>query len=254
MKSPIKWIGGKTKYAPKLVQLFPIHKGFVECFGGSLAVLFEKPKSRWEVVNDIDSDLVNFWRVVKNNHEEFIKSFEYEIVSREVFNDYRDKYLHKNYKDDLERAHIFYYIVKAGFGSRMVSPTFGTGRDRNRLRIEDVEKDIKTAHRRIRSVTIENDSYERVMRRYDGKDTFFFLDPPYRGTYDYGNGFTDDDYIRFGDICKDLKGKFMITINDDEFIRDIFKDFTVIDSSVFYSVGKEKRKEYNELIIINYKI
>lgn len=43
MKSPIKWIGGKTKYAPKLVQLFPIHKGFVECFGGSLVVLFEKP-------------------------------------------------------------------------------------------------------------------------------------------------------------------------------------------------------------------
>ena len=42
MKSPIKWIGGKTKYAPKLVQLFPIHKGFVECFGGSLAVLSKK--------------------------------------------------------------------------------------------------------------------------------------------------------------------------------------------------------------------
>ena len=54
MKSPIKWIGGKTKYAPKLVHLFPIHKGFVECFGGSLVVLSKNSKNtpifyKWEM-------------------------------------------------------------------------------------------------------------------------------------------------------------------------------------------------------------
>ena len=92
MNSPIKWVGGKSKLAPKLINLFPRHEGYVEVFAGSGAVLFAKSRSKWEVLNDFDSNLVNFWTVVKENYKEFIDSFDYTLVSREIFNRYKEKY------------------------------------------------------------------------------------------------------------------------------------------------------------------
>lgn len=165
MNSPIKWVGGKSKLAPKLINLFPRHEGYVEVFAGSGAVLFAKSRGKWEVLNDFDSNLVNFWTVVKENYKEFIDSFEYTLVSREIFNRYKEKYKAGEYKDNIERAHIFYYLVKAGFGAEMKDPCFGTGKDRNRLRIEDIEKDIKASYNRLKTVTIENDSFENIIPR-----------------------------------------------------------------------------------------
>jgi site-specific DNA-adenine methylase len=66
--------------------MFPEHKGYVEVFGGSAYMLFSKEPSKWEILNDFDSNLMNFWSVIKNGHEEFINSFDYTLVSRETFN------------------------------------------------------------------------------------------------------------------------------------------------------------------------
>ncbi len=255
MNSPIKWVGGKSKLAPKLINLFPRHEGYVEVFAGSGAVLFAKSRGKWEVLNDFDSNLVNFWTVVKENYKEFIDSFEYTLVSREIFNRYKKKYKAGEYKDNIERAHIFYYLVKAGFGAEMKDPCFGTGKDRNRLRIEDIEKDIKASYNRLKTVTIENDSFENIIPRYDSPKTFFFMGPPYRNTKGYSTGdFTDEQYTLLRDLCKDMKGKFMLTINDDDFIKDLFQEFNILDHSVFYSMSKKEksRRQFGELIITNY--
>lgn len=255
MKSIIKWVGGKSKLAPKLVPLFPRHEGYVEVFVGSGAVLFAKGRSKWEVINDFDSNLVNFWTVVKDKNKEFKESFEYEIISREKFDKYKEKYLKGEYKDDVERAHIFYYLVKAGFGGDMKNPCFGVGKDRSRLRLEDIDKDIKMAHNRLKQVIIENDSFENIVPRFDTPKTMFFMDPPYRNTKGYVVGdFTDEQYLELSDLCKKMKGKFMLTINNDEYIRDLFGEFNILDNSVFYSMSRSKgtRRDFEELIITNY--
>lgn len=221
-------------------------------------LLFAKEPSTVEILNDFDSNLMNFWSVVKNAPEQFIKSFDYTLVSRETFDEYKRKYKENNYEDAIEKAHIFYYLVNAGFASDMKNPVFGTKRQsKNGLRLEEVDKVIPQVHKRLQRTTIENKSFEDLFRIYDGEDTFFYLDSPYRNTKQYVTGkFTDDQYDLLADCCRKAKGKWLYTINDDEYIRELFEGFNIMTHDVFYSVCKTEngRTDFKELIITNYDI
>lgn len=256
MKSPIKWVGGKSKLVNTLLPLIPKHKCYVEVFGGAGWLLFAKKPSPVEILNDFDGNLMNFWSVVKNAPDQFIESFNYTLVSREIFDTYKKKYKENNFEDAIEKAHVFYYLVNASFGSDIKNPIFGTKRqDRNRLRLEEIDETIPLAHKRLQKVTIENKSFEDIFRIYDGKDTFFYLDPPYRNKKQYAIGkFNDEQYQLLADCCTKAKGKWLLTINDDEYIRELFKNFNIITHDVYYSVCKTEngRKDFQELIITNY--
>lgn len=253
MKSCIKWVGGKSKSVSKILPLFPKHKKYVEVFGGAGWLLFSKEPSDIEVFNDFDSNLMNFWRVVQENPIRFIESFDWILVSREIFNQYKEIYKKGIYKDEIHQAHIFYYLVQSGFGADMKYPSFGTGRDRNRLRIENIEKDVLGATERLKEVELINLSFEKVIEMYDSEDTFFFIDSPYRNTKGYAVGkFVDKQYELLYELCKNAKGKWLYTINDDDFIRELFKDFNIITNEVPYSISNAKRKRTEELIITNF--
>jgi len=257
IKSPLRWVGGKNKLVKKILPLFPEHKGFVEVFGGSAVVLLNKEPVKWEVLNDFDSNLMNFWSVIQKAKDQFLNSFEYELVSRERFEEYKVKYKNKDFNDAIEQAKVFYYLVRSCFASDMKNPVFGASKDRNRLRIDKIEDDIKEVYERLIPVTIENKSFEDVMRIYDSPDTFFYLDPPYRNTKQYATGkFTDEQYALMAESCKKSQGKWLITINNDEYIKELFKDFNIIDHEVWYSVCKTDngRADFKELIITNYNI
>ena len=258
MKSPIKWVGGKSKLADKLIPLIPKHKCYVEVFSGAGWMLFAKEPSTVEVLNDFDSNLMNFWSVIKNTPDQFIRSFNYTLVSRETFDKYKIKYKQNDFEDNIEKAHVFYYLVNAGFASDMKNPVFGTKcQSRNGLRVEEVDTTIPEAYKRLQKVTIENKSFEELFKIYDSPDTFFYLDSPYRNTKQYAVGkFTDEQYQLLADCCKKAKGKWLYTINDDEYIRELFKDFNIMTHDVYYSVCKTQngRQGFKELIITNYDI
>jgi len=258
LKSPIKWVGGKSKLINTLIPLIPKHKCYVEVFGGAGWLLFGKEPSSVEILNDFDSNLMNFWAIVKNAPDQFIRSFDYTLVSRETFNEYKRKYKENDFGDSIEKAHVFYYLVNAGFASDMKNPVFGTKcQSRNGLRLEEIDKTIPQAHKRLQKVTIENKSFEGLFKIYDSPDTFFYLDSPYRNTKQYAVGnFIDEKYQLLADCCKRAKGKWLYTINDDKYIRKLFKDFNIITHDLYYSVCKTEngRKDFKELIITNYAI
>lgn len=258
MKSPLKWLGGKSLMVEKLVPMFPKHNCYVEVFGGAAWTLFHKPPSPFEVLNDYDSWLMNFWSVIKKSKDQFIKSFDYTLVSRETFDQYKEIYKLDSCSDSIQKAHILYYLAMAAFGSGMKNPSFGTGNDsRNRFRVEQIEESINLAYTRLQKVTIENKSFEHIFNIYDSEDTFFYLDSPYRNTKQYAVGkFTDEHYQLLAECCKNAKGKWLYTINDDPYIRELFKEFNIIDHQVYYSICKTDngRKDFNELIITNYEI
>ena len=258
LKSPIKWVGGKSKMVDKLIPIIPKHKCFVEVFGGAGWLLFAKDPSAVEILNDYDSNLMNFFSVIKNAPDQFIKSFDYTLVSRETFDTYKKKYKENTYEDAIERAHIFYYLVNAGFASDMKNPVFGTKcQSRNGLRIDDIDSVIPEVYKRLKKVTIENKSFENIFKIYDSPDTFFYLDSPYRNTKQYAVGnFTDNQYELLANCCKSAEGKWLYTINDDEYIRELFDDFNIITHDVYYSVCKTQkgRQDFKELIITNYNI
>ena len=120
INSPFKWVGGKSRLRKSIIPLIPEHTCYVEPLGGAAWVLFGKPPSPIEVLNDIDEDLINFFRVVKRQPEELIKSFDLELVSRSEFQ--RLAGTDPQSMSEIERAHRFYYLIMAGWGGEARYP------------------------------------------------------------------------------------------------------------------------------------
>ncbi|MBX4261310.1 DNA adenine methylase [Clostridium estertheticum] len=262
MKSPIKWIGGKSKSLKYLLPLIPVHEGYVEVFGGAGWLIFGKEPSKWEVLNDLDDNLSNFWNVLKNHEIEFIKSFDFEVISRTIFNEYKKIYITKKYNDNIQQAHILYYLLKAGTSGRLPDGGgcgFGRCKGKSRLRLDKTPKDIIMSHQRLINVSIECRDFKDIIKFYDTNKTFFYLDPPYRSNscapYPVGK-FTDDDYTDLYNLCSNMKGNFLLSINNDNFINSLFSKFNITKINVPYcgSIKQKGREKYAELIITNYKL
>jgi DNA adenine methylase len=173
MSSPIiPWIGGKRRLADRLIRLFPQHSCYVEPFAGAAAVFFMKPPSDVEVLNDVNGELVNLYRVVKHHLEEFVRQFKWALTSREIF-----RWLQITPPEtmtDIQRAARFYYMQCNCFSGKVVGQNFGTATTSppglNLLRIEET---LSAAHLRLASTYVENLSWHEVVDKYDRPHTFF---------------------------------------------------------------------------------
>lgn len=182
-RSPIKWVGGKSRLSALIVPLIPEHTCYVEVFGGAGWVLFRKQPSQVEVLNDLDGELMNFFRVIQTNPKPLIKSFQWDLASREEFERLRD--LDPAQLTHVERAHRFYYIIMASWGGEFGSARFQTSiTDQghgNRLisALRSAKQRIEAAHQRLQTVIIENLDWQACIEKYDDPRTFLYLDPPY---------------------------------------------------------------------------
>lgn len=262
MKSPIPWVGGKSKSLKYLLPQIPTHTGYVEVFGGAGWLLFAKSPSDWEVLNDLDENLSNFWNVIQKKPIEFIDTFKFEVISRSNFNKYKEIYKKKAYTDSIDKAHVLYYLLKVGTGASLPDGGgcgFGKSKEPSRLKLDKLPSDIIEAHKRLIKVTIECQDFKNIIKYYDSESTFFYLDPPYRNTtrssYPVGD-FTDKDYRDLCTLCTNMKGKFLLSINEDDFIKSLFSKFNISNIEVPYSQSNKKsgRKKNSELIITNYLI
>lgn len=112
----VPWIGGKRRLAKHILPLFPAHECYVEPFCGAAALYFLKTPGKTEVINDINGELVNLYRVVKHHLEEFIRQFKWALVSRQIY-----KWLQITPEEtltDIQRAARFYYLQKQALGAR----------------------------------------------------------------------------------------------------------------------------------------
>jgi DNA adenine methylase len=109
-KSPLAWVGGKSKLTSTIIPLIPAHQCYVEVFAGAAWVLFRKEPSKVEVINDINGDLITLYRVIQNHLEEFVRYFKWSLVSREEFD--RLQRVDESTLTDIQRAARFYYWLK----------------------------------------------------------------------------------------------------------------------------------------------
>lgn len=251
MNSPIKWRGGKKNLRKRIIEMIPEHHCYIEPFAGALWVLFGKEKSKVEVINDIDRNLINFYSVIKNNINNFLEMFDTYLISRDEFNYLKN--LDENDLSDLMLAYRFYYLNKNSFGGDMTS--FNSYyRDKPYLN-DNALKLLKKAHDRLKDVWIENMDYKEIIKRFDKKDSFFYLDPPY---YETNNGtYRSGKNINFEELkltLDDIKGKWLLTINDNTYIRELFKNYHIEEVKVQYNMSKDAsgRGKFSELIIKNY--
>lgn len=256
MDSPLRWVGGKSKLADRIVSLIPPHRQYGEAFAGAGWVFFRKEPSRVESLNDINSDLVGFYRVLQHHLEEFCRQFKWLLSSREWFEDFQ-RQQQAGGLTDIQRAARFYYLQRHCFGGKVTGQTFGVSPDNpppiNLLRIEE---ELSAVHLRLAGVKIEHLDWREYLRRYDGPETFFFLDPPYFGSEDYyGKGlFARSDYAELAGILAGLKARFLLTLNDAPEIRETFAAFRQREARTRYSVARDETMAAGEILIMNYDL
>ncbi|MBN2401006.1 MAG: DNA adenine methylase [Spirochaetes bacterium] len=255
MNSPLAYIGGKSKLSEKIIDLIPRHKTYCEVFAGGLWVFFRKDPSMFEVVNDLDNHLIKFYRVLQNHLEEFLKQYKWVLASREWWADWNEQ-LEGRGLTDIQYAARYYYVQRLCFAGRVKGRTFGTAPESlpriNLLRIED---ELSEVHLRLIKVMIENLSWEQVVEKYDKPDTFFYLDPPYYSEPCYKHNFTGlNDYKLLNGTLENIKGKFILSINDNQNIREVFSGFNIKPVTLTYSIAKDEIKEGRELLISNFEM
>lgn len=250
----VPWIGGKRRLAKHILPLFPKHTCYVEPFCGAAALFFLKTPSKAEVLNDINGEIVNLYRVVQHHLEEFIRHFKWSLTSRQIF-----KWLQATPTEtltDIQRAARFYYLQKTAFGAKAENQTFGTmTTSAPRLNLLRLEEELSAAHLRLSRTLIEHLDWKSCIQRYDRPHTLFYADPPYWQTQGYGVPFPFDEYVALAEIMRQCRGQFVLSINDHPAIREVFQDFYQERVSIRYTVGQgTARKEAGELIILNRNI
>lgn len=245
MKSPIPWIGGKTLLKKQILEVFPPQESynrFIDVFGGGGSILFAAEKhADLEVYNDANSDLVNFFRCLKYHSNELKKEIRYYLNSREMFFDCQQRIDVRGFTD-IQRAAMFFVMVKTGFGASL--RTFGC--NKKRLNTNDFENIAQ----RLDGVVIENKDFENLIKVYDREKALFYCDPPYHKTERHYNvKFTEADHERLCDVLHGIKGKFILSYNDDEYIHRLYSDCNILAVSRNNSLSSG---DFKEVIITNY--
>lgn len=231
--SPFKWVGGKSRLRKQIINLLPPHTCYVEPFAGAAWVLFAKPPSPVEVLNDKDQDLINFFRIVKEKPEQLIASFEWELVSRAEFE--RLAQLDPLQLTDIERAHRFYYLIMAGWGGELNYPRFQTsitdGGHGNRLfgALQTLRERLMPVYERLRTVIIENLDWQECVNRYDRPGTVMYIDPPYPDNgCNYVHNMRDvKDHKILVARLKKASCKWILSSYDTEFIHTLFDGYFI---------------------------
>lgn len=251
LKPPISRMGGKSRLRKQIISLIPEHICYTEPFFGAGWVYFGKDPSKVEVINDVDQELMNLFKMLKHHSEEIHRLLQYEVCSRDVFTEYR-KEVNVSTLTELQRAVRYIYILSQSFASKGISFGYGTN-TRPSPQIFQTEH-LATLKNRLRNTFIENLDFTEIFQRYDRQYTFHFCDPPYFETDGYAVRFGEKEHLKLKTCLEVIEGKFLLTINDHEKVREWYKDFNIIETEVNYSVAKDKeaRGKYKELIITNY--
>lgn len=180
MKTPLTYYGGKQGLADQIIQLFPPHRIYVEPFAGGAAVLFAKPPAERETLNDLDGEVMRFWRVVRDRPDELAAAVATTPYSR---TEWRDAGLPAG--DDVEDARRFLTRIDQSFSRSRESwsvPCIGRGRGRWQPGTwENLPPKILRAVQRLQGVALENSDALKVIERWDVPGSLIYCDPPYTG-------------------------------------------------------------------------
>jgi DNA adenine methylase len=243
MNSPFAWPGGKRNLKKTLLSLIPEHEIYVEVFAGSAKLLFAKAPSRCEVMNDLNGDVTNFFRIAKHRPAALAELFDHELVHAERFRELR----HAPAGDDeLHRALRFAYLAWYSYGAKgehfaSANAKQFEGHSHMRRSLDRVRELLDQTSARLRGVLIEQRRFEQILTRYDSPATFFYLDPPYvkfqaNGRYQALSA--EQRESMFAQLAA-LQGSFLLSFDDCAEVRALARrhKFHVRGVEVGYTLG-----------------
>jgi DNA adenine methylase len=215
-------------------------------------VLFHKQPTPFEVYNEFDGSLVNLFRHVREQPEQLREALRYALNSRADFKRMRLAFKKGEPMDDLTRASWYYQLMRFSYASKMCSFS---------CQPHSMWKDfplIDAANYRLQQtgVIIENRDFQWLITHYDRESAFFYLDPPYFSTESYylAGGFGRKDHIRLRNTLNHVRGKWLLSYNDDRHIRFLYRHYRIEEVERLDNMAQryDGGKVYRELLISNY--
>jgi DNA adenine methylase len=257
------WYGGKYSHLDWLLPLLPKTTHYCEPFGGSAAVLINRDPSPVETYNDVHGDVVNFFRVLRDQKDALVEAIGLTPFSREEF---EQAIAQEKGITDLERARRFYILarqVRTGLAQKA-----STGRWAHCLltsragmagavsRWLGAVEDLPLIAQRLLRVQIENARALEVIQRYDSEETLFYCDPPYphdsRGDANaYANEMTDDDHRELASVLRKVKGKVALSGYHCKLMDELYGDWHQIESKE--KVTHTVKTARTEVLWVNYR-
>lgn len=251
------YLGGKRNLVKKIVPILDTmpHTTYAEPFVGMGGIfLRRRTQPRAEVINDFGRDVSNLFRILQRHYPQFVEFLRFQLTTRAEFERLSDT--NPETLTDLERAARFLFLQRTAYGGKVSGKNFGVAKDRpGRFNLTSLEPMLEDLHSRLAGVVIECLDFAEFIRRYDGAGTLFYLDPPYWGCEnDYGKDmFTRADFDRLAQQLSEIKGRFVMSINDVSEIREAFQGFYLSEVTTSYTVGKNDRSNSRpELLISNF--
>ncbi|RLD69244.1 MAG: hypothetical protein DRI95_00700 [Bacteroidetes bacterium] len=247
----LRRLGNKKKIAKKIQAYFPPHKIYIEPFFGAGGMFFNKPKAKYNIVNDLDSDVFNLFQVVMNNKTELEKAFYLMPIHSDLLN-----YWKKNKETDpIKRALRFLFL------SNFLETTSGN----IQRKVYDNSKKIITDRLEktfdfLQNVRFENKDFDKFLKHLyfnperprELENSFIYCDPPYIGTANnYSNSFEKSDHLRLHDSLEKTGCKFAISEFDNEFVISEAKKRNLNIITIGERHNLKNRR--TEILITNYK-
>lgn len=257
MKTPITYYGGKQKLIKEILPMIRVHKLYCEPFCGGAAVFFAKEPSPVEVINDVNSELINFYRTVQNDFVGLEKEVRISLHSRRLHKDAQVIYENPHMFSEVKRAWAVWVLASQSFssildGSWGYDVKKGSTTKKISNKRESFTEDLAI---RLQNVQIECTDALRIITSRDSPETFFYCDPPYYnsdcGHYD---SYSKEDFTALLQKLSSIEGKFLLS----SYPSDVLKEFTAkygwknksFEQKV--SVNKGAGKSKTEVLSWNY--
>lgn len=260
LKTPISYYGGKQSMLKHILPLIPKHTLYTETFAGGAALLFAKEPAEVEVINDLNSELVNFYWTASVNYSLLKREIDKTLHARGIHE--HAQYIYKNpaFFDHVQRAWAVWCLCRISFASK-IDGTFGfdkSGRTMTKRLSNAKDAFTRELCGRLDRVTIERDNALKMIKRYDTPEAFHFVDPPYINSDcgHYEGMFTHVDLVGLLDLLAGIQGKFMLTMYPHEDI-DLFAEkngWKIIEVMRTISSARTTRKKKAEWIVMNYSL
>ena len=281
---PIAWVGGKRSILTDVLHRFPLaYDRYIEVFGGSGVTLFGKEASGFEVWNDYNNDLYNFFYCVKHKHLQLLRELrllplcsraefvllrafltgeplpdidlaaEGEMIDRHLLEpesaELKEILTTRCILGDVSRATAFFKLNRMSYGAGMTSFS-GQPCDLRRF-----YHHVSAAHNRLCGVILENKDFQSLIEQYDRPGSFFYLDPPYYMAESvYAVEFSESDHQRLFETLTGIEGRWLLSYNDCAFVRELYKAYPQYRFTRLSNLVQryEGGAEYGEILIANY--
>lgn len=221
-RPPLRYHGGKWRLAPWIIEHLPAHLTYVEVFGGAAGVLLRKPRSTVEVYNDLDSQVFNFFTVLR---DPILTGLLARMLDLTPFSRQEFDLSYEASDDPVEAARRFIFRTFAGHGTSSMDPADSNGFRSCDIRAGKsyarewvgVPSAIVAAADRLRGVTLENLDFRKVIPKFDDPATVFYVDPPYpmstrcSGGKGYVHEMSDHDHRQLAWLLKSAKAKVLLS-------------------------------------------